>query len=347
MNVIVAGLAKTGTTGLYTTVKRSLCESVGDPVCLFEPKNIKPIEHYFKEIRKKSVDSFSERPLLCKVMLKKEFFEKPHILDKFDKKIMIVRDPRDRLLSMLLFKALSRPKSVEKSIPEFINLLEEKENNPSSMSFVELCEKVKQLGMGEINIKKSIELLEFQNEMICKHGFHKVFYEEFVDGNTQGLQDYLGLGKINNESQSKWLQHIERSKGHGEWRNWFTHKDIIQLAPLLDEAISHTGYSNNWDIFKDQEINPESSSKYIKKKFPKRLYQVTKLNNDFDQESFNILQLRADDGKISDIYELAHLYENGSAFLDQDMDMALYYYNLGAIFGHAGCVKKIDLYENK
>ena len=341
MNIVIAGQAKSGTTGLYQTVKKAMLSSGIEFLCLFEPKGPKPWESYFSKCKKDS-------SILTKIMLKKRFFESDAI-NAFDKRIMITRDPRDRLLSAFLFKPLSRPKKLKSHVPRFVKLLKEKENDPASISFLELVEKADQIGFGSLNYKMVSEMLLYQNYAISTNNFFSLKYEAFVSNEFDSLSKYLGMPVAGNEPQPDWLKHIERSRGYGEWRNWFTPRDVEILRPLLQTAMGKIGYNDDWELPETQVIEPSTSSEYVISNFDRRYYQETiasKENNFFtgretSREIFELSLQRARDGRPDDVLRVARVYEKGSKSQEKDIDKAVYWYNIGRLFRLKSCNKAL------
>jgi len=342
MNIVIAGQPKSGTTGLYQTVKKAMLSSGIEFLCLFEPKGPKPWESYFSKCDKES-------SLLTKIMLKRRFFESDAV-NAFDKRIMITRDPRDRLLSAFLFKALSRPIKVRKYIPGFVKLLKEKENAPANISFLELVDKADQMGFGSLDYKKISEVLLYQNNIISTKKFFSLKYEAFVSNEFESLSDYLGMPIAGNEPQSNWLKHIERSRGYGEWRNWFTPKDVEVLRPLLQPAMDKIGYPDNWELPKKQFIESSTSSEYVINNFERRYKQARMASKEgkiftgrqTNREIFELSLQRANDGRLDDVLRVARFYEEGGKSQEQDIDKAVYWYNVGRLFGLKSCNEALE-----
>ena len=342
MNIVIAGQAKSGTTGLYQTVKKAMLSSGIEFLCLFEPKGPKPWESYFSKCEKDS-------SILTKIMLKKRFFESDAI-NAFDKRIMITRDPRDRLLSAFLFKALSRPIKVKSYIPGFVKLLKEKEKNPAGISFIELVEKADQMGFGSLDFQKISEMLLYQNDAISSNNFFSLKYEAFVSHELEPLSEYLGMPIAGNEPQSDWLKHIERSRGYGEWRNWFTPRDVATLRPLLQPAMEKIGYNDDWELPETQVIESSTSSEYVISNFDRRYHQAklaSKENKFFtgretSREIFELSLQRAKDGRLDDVLRVARIYEKGGKSQKQDIDKAVYWYNVGRLFGLKSCDEALE-----
>ena len=298
VNIIIFGLPKTGTTGLFRTLRLSIESAGWDCVSVFEPRGPKPWKAFSKRAR-------PELWLLSKAMLKPRYFADGAV-SIFDKKIMIVRDPRDRLISAFLFKGLSRPKHAAGHIDELIKLLEEKERDPSAIPFLELNDRLDEIQLGSLNIDTVISELEYQLDCIEALGFHICYYEDFVAEEFSALQSYLGFDLISqNPSQTAWLKHIERSKGSGEWRQWLTEADIEHLKPKLGPVMERLGYKDDWNLPATPRIDPQQSSDHVRRNFESRRQQMESASNRGDiaetPEELELIELRADDGRVDDI----------------------------------------------
>ncbi len=271
-------------------------------------------------------------------MLKPRYFAED-ALSVFDKKIMIVRDPRDRLISAFLFKGLSRPKHAADHIEEFIKLLEEKERNPSALPFLELNDRLDEIQLGSLNIETVLNELEYQLECIEAHGFHICYYEDFVAEKFAALQSYLGFELISqNPSQTAWLKHIERSKDSGEWRQWLTSEDIEHLKPKLGPVMERMGYDEDWSLPAIPSIDPQQSSEHVRRNFESRRQQMESASNRGDlaetPEELELIELRADDGRVDDILRAGRSHESGTSWMKPDIERAFYWYELGMMLGN-------------
>ena len=63
---------------------------------------------------------------------------------------------------------------------------------------------------------------------------HTIKYEEFVDKDFVGLQDFLDVVFVKKDVD---FSRTSRSKTHGEWKNWLTPYDIEQFKPIFDPII--------------------------------------------------------------------------------------------------------------
>lgn len=259
IKIAIFGQYRSGTTGLLYKIKNSLPDTTR---VLNEP------EVYIPE------DNDSQCFVLAKVIAGivdgKETADYGSFVD-FDKKVYIVRDPRDWSISGTMFLIQQEPSiyNNDKNINKVIEILKKKEQDPKSISVVELLEYLMSFIPGQ-----SIEIL--RGWLIGQYkwliGFEKrlddyslIKYEEFVDNKLTNIEKYLGLelaGDAQVDSQNK---HVVRTKGYGDWRNWYTQEDIEFFRPIFMDYMEKYNYENEWKLNEIQVIKPEFCSEYATK----------------------------------------------------------------------------------
>jgi hypothetical protein len=270
MSVLVVGAGKTGTTGLYTSIKSAVRERGGDRwYCLFEPVTATP----FRGLRRFAPD----RPVLTKVMV--------HRLRRcevrpatFEHRVLAVRDPRDVLVSRLLFRPLIRASvrsTSSERLERFLTALREKEQDPAAWSVLGLHRLADELEISRSGFE-TIGRAQQRVVDLDRRGIFRVSrYEDFVDGTVDALAEHLGfeLGRRETSSGS-WLGHIERTKGRGEWRSWLRPEDVAFFRPIFEPYMTHFGYGDDWDLAHAPEIDPDTCSRYVQRKLVDRRQQV-------------------------------------------------------------------------
>jgi hypothetical protein len=243
--ILVTGNPKTGTTALYHSIRYAL---PSNSLCLFEPenKNIQP---------PKAVNS----PILIK-----SFVPVSSMYDDFEKKILIVRDPRDHLISTMLYMPYNfvmneKPRdelAIDQPLGELVKLLKKKEKDPGSVSLRKLLEI---LGMGER--KKPFErLIRYYLDRPELFVFR---YEDYVDGHFEKINKYLGLDlKIAETVPEK---RVMRSKTYGNWKDWMTASDVEYYRKAFREYMEMFGYPDDWSLSPVQHIDPALSSQYVER----------------------------------------------------------------------------------
>jgi hypothetical protein len=87
MKIVIAGLGKSGTTALFSKLKQAMPP---ETYCLFEPLRYE-------------APAVDPTHVLTKVLIPHEKMVDFDSFSEFDRKIMIVRDPRDILVSRVLY----------------------------------------------------------------------------------------------------------------------------------------------------------------------------------------------------------------------------------------------------
>jgi len=308
-NIIVVGRQKTGTTGVYSLIKSALAPMADEYLFSFEPKKSGPLEQALRACPGLNV--------MTKIMYK-NMANFP--LEMFGRRVMTVRDPRDALISTLLFKPLLKNVVTTVEMPQherFLQALREKEANPQGVNVKDLM----QLG-NEVGYRKwrprADELLDMM-AFARSNDFFLVHYEDFVDHKVEPLAEYLSLPLNPQQSSTPaWLSHISRSKGHGAWRDWLTPEDVEFYRPLFKEAMDTMGYADDWELNPNPSIDPATSSRYVADAIEKRRHELSVRKDSGEDDAgatLATLYSRATDGGARDALALARRLDvptNGS-----------------------------------
>ena len=264
-HVLIVGPSKTGTTGVYAAVKRGLAGSGVDAVTVFEPTSPRTLTNVFLLA--------PGRTLLTKITIDKVARIAPDPL-MFDRRIMTVRDPRDILISTLLFRPLTR-RSVQRSDPgavaEFVAALERKEADPEAVSVRELFELAHSLGIGSPPFKSLARDMKQQRRLLRSMPFHVMRYETFVAGKLNGLSDYLGVPVTGREiAGSATFGHIARSASSGDYAHWFRDDDLAYFDGILGPYVAEFGYERPGQRADHPAIDAAVSSEYVRSRYAQR-----------------------------------------------------------------------------
>jgi len=256
--ILIVSLARCGSSAIYELVKKNLSK---DCTSFFEP----------------TYDIFINQVLPCleqnndtcaKVILRPYLAFEKRFEDKFNHVIGLVRDPRDNLISRLLFRMVS-PAFVENGrvYEELLPLFEQKVENPDSISVCELfkrMEKTKLMEpMIENRVRQNLDLFMHwhSNCKICT--IYK--YEEFIRGCFEKISFMIGSTHFSTNFNEVVNPSIRRSAKFGEWRQWFTQSDIEFLRPRFNKYMDVYGYEDDWALEENQSISHETSIDYIRK----------------------------------------------------------------------------------
>lgn len=265
--IAIFGQAKTGTTALFYRIKRALPWSTRT---LFEPTAYAP----------RLLDRW--RPLLAKVLLEIPQASRPVHYDtfrSFKKRIYLVRDPRDWIVSSTLF-LIQEHSTIYMNLDKLsaiLELLQRKEADPASLPLLDILEYVLQASK-EIALEDALAwigryqnwLAQFESEL---GPHHTLRYEDFVDNRLNELETYLGLSLKEPAEVAPAHGHVVRTKSYGNWKHWLLEEDVRRLRPVFKDYLRRHGYTDNWERAPQPTIRPEHCSEYVVRTVRRRLRQ--------------------------------------------------------------------------
>jgi hypothetical protein len=272
LKILVFGIAKSGTTALFYNIKDSLPP---DTICLLEPRSFDAaIVDAAESMRAPLAQGFEPREpnVLAKIIP----FQKWIPVDfssfsSFEKQIMIVRDPRDRLISYLLFSRVWRSSLcyLESELSTFLELLRRKEATPQSVTVRHIIAALDQLNVPGDSAGPTGYQHTFIREPLDFHAGHgTVFlyrYEDMIDGKFAALEEYLGL-KLGGPTLSEpALKRVARTCGYGGWRDWFTPDDVDFFRPVMQPFLNLYYPDANWELNAQPSIRPEHASVFVER----------------------------------------------------------------------------------
>lgn len=250
--IAIVGVGKSGTTALYFRIKNSLHKEYR---AIFEPLTENDIKKYLNE----------EVTILTKILMDNGEGLINIVKERFNKKILIVRDPRDILVSALLYTnaSLFIWNKSSHEIENCIDLLKRKENDPNSYSVLELF---KYLGEWDNNslIKSIEEQKAISLDLNRDNSFFVFKYEDMINNHLDSLSNYLGINITESTKIDDNFKRVIRTKSSGSWKNWFLKSDIDFFRPLFHDYIRKFGFDLNWELNEKQEILPQHSSEYFR-----------------------------------------------------------------------------------
>jgi hypothetical protein len=251
--ILVAGLGKSGTTALYFKIKNSMPEGV---LGYFEPREFR----VFDDVQGTS------QPLIAKVLTPLPETLRPHLQDFFSHRVLIVRDPRDVLVSSLLYNTAYTYlwRYPTDRIVEALQLLRRKERCSGEVSMLDLFSRLRD--DFEINA-----FAAFCTRMLGaaaalaepEYRFFTLTYEEMIGGRLQSLADYLGFPLEGSDEVDEALRRVVRTKSSGNWRDWFLSSDVEHFRPLLQPFLRHFRYdTDDWMLNEHPVIPTRDCSGY-------------------------------------------------------------------------------------
>jgi hypothetical protein len=246
-SVLIAGIARSGTTALFYKLKTAMPPATR---CLFEPREFDP-----SRVSK-------AQDVLAKVILANTDMES---FSSFTKKILLVRDPRDRIVSGCLYRVYNWPEfcSDETKVAEFVAKLRDKEAAPQSVSMLELIALCDRLGKPPRNPehRTKTSLAAFHRDNPDYFTFR---YEDLILGHFDSLSRYLGIQLSAETAQvPEERSRVGRSKESGQWRDWFTPADVEYFRPRFKPLMDCFGYEDDWTLAANPVVAPEHASSYL------------------------------------------------------------------------------------
>jgi len=256
--VIVLGLAKSGTTGLWSVLVKSYPRRY---LQFFEGQYLPSrYNKYFGQTNSEQ----NPRDVVSKQIIGPDFNFTD--LASFDKVIWMVRDPRDRLISYLLYRHYDYRFDSDEFVKEQLDLLRLKERDPNALAMIDLEARL-------LLPRPTLESAFFWNDhqksnflstLIEEERAFIFKYEDFVNQEYSGLENFLGIKMSRNAKVPKQFQRVIRSKTHSFWNHWFTQKDVDNYMELFQPFLEQYGYKDEWVLAEEKKIDPEHCSRYVR-----------------------------------------------------------------------------------
>jgi hypothetical protein len=260
MKVFILGVGKSGTTAIVYKIAGGLpnCHafSGGRPGKYLGDFENAVYKHTYEERKGKGFDIY------------REHLENEH----YDRKIWMARDPRDSAVSRMLYRWHRGFLGKKKQYEAHLDLVLKKEKDPGAIAFYEICRYA-----GHNGWPMTTEAVVEEERKRCKRmrGFLEslgsewfIFkYEDMVKQKFDALNQYLGFEvKADAEvPQSTGKAKVIRKKATGDWRHWFTQKDVELFKTAYLPYMEIIGYDvEDWALSPNPVIEPEYSSVYMK-----------------------------------------------------------------------------------
>ncbi len=232
MHFLISGLAKSGTTRLFTQIQEALRAQGVEADVFFEPDTIPALESILTK----------PNTTLTKVLIGRVHGDNP-LLKRFDRHVLIFRDPRDQFVSTLLYTFYDfQLNNDSDGFNRAYAALEKKVSAPDSVSAMELYNEVATL-VGRPKAVVFKKLQQVQQEYIAALKPFLLRYEKLIDGEElTELYDYLGFSLPRDATVSNSYARVTRSKGYGDWMNWLTEEDQTFVTQEWGTYLQDLGY---------------------------------------------------------------------------------------------------------
>jgi len=267
LQFVLFGLAKSGTTALFYKVRNSLPPGT---IALFEPGAYGPRDRALERLRVLRRGHFFP-DVLAKVLPCGPRPVRVEDFDRFERQVLVVRDPRDRLVSDLLYRGYNAALSADETAAaplEILRLIRLKEAEPGAVPLLDLLRAYDRLEGAAGAPTCWRERYHAQGVLRPLHFHHErprlpVFrYEQLVEGAFGALEAILGIPLGGSAQVPSVLGRVVRSKAYGAWRNWFTRVDVDALRPLLQPYLDRYYPGADWDLAASPRLDPGDGSVY-------------------------------------------------------------------------------------
>jgi hypothetical protein len=258
-SALVVGMNKTGTTIVSSVIQNSITGAH----FYVEPGSVAFFE------RRGKVDI----PLVVKILYE-HWMQRHFLLTGIirgetgfcaDKTVAIVRDPRDALMSALMYSAYEQVLggASKEQVNEWVEIVRDKEATPKKYSVISLIENLNRLFNARYPPNWFFDTFVNYSAWIADNRdyFHVLRYEDFVAGNTAELSAYLGIELSSSREVDPSLQRVTRTKQSGGWRKMMLPHDVTHWRERYGSALETFGYSD-WEIHPEK-ADPAMGSEYI------------------------------------------------------------------------------------
>lgn len=245
MKIAIIGKAKTGTTAIHAAVSGS---APAPQHVLFEPKTPEEIRPALE----------GSEPVTAKVIFehwKNRLPELAEMLEAggsaaFDKVVFIKRDPRDEIVSRMLYFVfpMFEQGNINRDQMERWKAVLQAKDNDKNLPFRDICKKFSDIFSVDIEsnvLMHAVEDTKIYQEFLTSVNmpFHVIFYEDFIDDDLKNLSKYLGYNVRKYNVQPEFAR-VRRTAGYGDWKNMMTESDVQFLRAASGSIFSDFGY---WD----------------------------------------------------------------------------------------------------
>lgn len=252
MRVAIVGLGKSGTTALLYAVRAAM---PADTQLLFEPRSYVTVQG---------------PNVAAKVLLHPAHPMEHGFYRQFDRVVLLVRDPRDVLISRALYRIFGATRLLTDParLDEYVALLRAKEADPRSVSMLRINTLFERLVGSTVHSDAGR-----QRMLDDAMAFHDAFpdclvyrYETMVAGQFEVLAGYLSLeASAMRPDVPAELGRVVRSRRAGNWRDWFCDEDVAHYRPLLSAYMRRYGYDDDWMLDPAPVIRSEECTGYVEK----------------------------------------------------------------------------------
>jgi hypothetical protein len=183
----------------------------------------------------------------------------------YDRKIFLVRDPRDRWISGFFYRwfYVHQPEPAE--FARALERVRAKESDPASVPFHRLhADDEASLRAHASEQKHKLDELSAFLDRLRAEGWFIWRYEDLVDGKWDELEAYLGRLLPRTTEVRGNFRHVARSQAHSDWRRWFTDEDVSFYRPVFHDYLTAQGYdADDWGLEYPSQLPARQGSEYM------------------------------------------------------------------------------------
>jgi hypothetical protein len=252
MRCLLVGTAKSGTTALFTLVRQAM----DAPAAFFE----EPLASLLPALQAHDGDA------VAKVIFSHEADGSiARAAAAFDRRVLLTRDPRDVLVSSLLYSVANDAARLadDAFLDRYAALLRAKQAAPASVAFRDIAalfDFPEEAFIARV-LRRQARFAEFVAQ--AGTAWHVLRYADLVTGRLASLAGYLGLSLDPNVKVAPEHARVERTRSAGDWRHWFTPDDVAALRPAIDPLLERQGIPADWAPAPAPRISPGHSWRYV------------------------------------------------------------------------------------
>ena len=258
-NALIVGMGKTGTTIVATVIRNS----IPGARLFLEPANVALVEKLGtmagSRVVKLLYDHWMTRPYLLTGIVRGEAGFRP------DRSLAIVRDPRDGLISVILYSAFVHVAqgATREQAARWIAVLREKEAEPEKYSVLALIEQINRIFATGYTYAWFFDAFRRYMAWVMENSdyLHLLSYEDFVAGKTTDLARYLGVEVSSSREVEPGYERVARGKLSGDWRRMMLPEDVACWRGHYGSELAAYGY-DDWELVPGR-IDPAVCSDYI------------------------------------------------------------------------------------
>jgi len=253
--ILIVGLPKSGTSAL--TYKIASC--LPNATLNFEPQTLKGLSDV--ELHKKICETNSSAITKC-LFYSRQKIVLNEIEKLYTKKLWIIRDPRDRLISAILYRWYWKHNRNKDQFYKTLETVKEKEQNPAQVPFSKIiaCSFNLEDFLKEENriVQATInQITDLETDWLI------VNYRDIINNDLEAIEAYLNFKLDTLASSNATLKRVRRTGQSENWKNWFTEKDVTSFQGIYTSFFNYFKLKEEWQLNKNQNISKSEASDYL------------------------------------------------------------------------------------